>query len=107
MVSRVSRSKARKGRVDRYSCMMGRSNRELAMKRLSPTGGVLYPMPKLAKKMTPKWMGSTPNYCAKGIMRGTTTRMALNISIIHPTRMRKTLSINRKPILLFTKPSRK
>jgi hypothetical protein len=41
MRRREKRSRRRKGRVALYSWGIGRSKRELAIKRLSPTGGVL------------------------------------------------------------------
>ena len=38
----------------------GFSNLRLAMNRLIPTGGVAYPISKFNRKMTHRWIGSTP-----------------------------------------------
>jgi len=53
-------------------------------------------------KITPRWTGSIPNLEARGTIRGTTTKMALNMSIIQPTRIKKMFNTSRNPILVVT-----
>ena len=46
-----------------------------------PTGGVKKPNSKLAMKITAMWTGSIPKWSAIGVISGTTTIIAENISI--------------------------
>ncbi len=56
-----------------------------------PTGGVEYPISRLVRKIIPKWIILMSKLLAIGIIRGTTTIIAENISIIQPIIRRKIL----------------
>ena len=84
--------------VATYNFKTGFSKRNEAMNRFIPTGGVEYPIPKLAKKIIPRCTGSTPKLIAIGAIKGTTTRMAEKISSIAPTINRNKFNTSKKAI---------
>lgn len=89
------------GSVADVTCPIVFLKRKLDIKRFIPTGGIKYAISRLARKMMPRWIGSTPYCFAIGTMSGTTT-IAEKISIIIPITSKKMFKIIRKTILLST-----
>ena len=56
-----------------------------ATNKLTPNGGVMKPIAKLATKITPKWTGSTPTVTTIGSKIGVKTTSAEMVSINIPT----------------------
>src|SRR5258708_24024564 len=87
---------SRKGKAFLVTSVRGLLKREEDKKRFRPKGGVRKPNSRLARKITPRWRGSTPKAAPRGTMRGAMATMAAYISTRDPTIKRRALRVSRK-----------
>src|SRR3972149_4279383 len=70
MSSTAAAMMSRNGKVFRVTWVSGLPKREEDRNRFSPKGGQRKPASRLARKMTPWWIGSTPKALAAGTTGG-------------------------------------
>ena len=83
------------GSAATHTSRTGRLKRYDARKMFRPTSGVRNPSSRFAMKMMPRCTGWIPNAAPSGTMSGTTTTIAAQISMSHPTASRNRFSTSR------------